>query len=205
MAVDIIGPEGIEVEKISRRDIFRKDEEFGVIIEASNAELALSEQKKRNQSAFFSAMLGRPDLANQKVVIEGLATVAGVEADVVRQLLDLELYGDAELMSEADMDIESILDGKNIAPNRQANAAYKQRFVDYMMDHEADMDTEQFSRMVLYVRSLDEIIVGNTMREAREQALRELTPATGAMGDAPSLRAPGPAQPVQDVIQQNVQ
>lgn len=206
MAVDILGPDGIDVEMVSRRDIFRKNEEFGVIIEASNAELALSEQKKRTLSAFYSAILGRPDLANQKVVIENLALVAGVEPDGVRQLLDLELYGDAEIMSEADRDIEDILDGQTVKPNRQANAAYKQRFVDYILDHSEELDAEQYRRMVLYIRSLDEIIVANTMRAAQEQARAELNPATGAMGtDAPKLRAPGPAQPVQDVIQQNVQ
>jgi hypothetical protein len=204
VAVDIIGPEGIGVEKVNRSDIFKKGDDFGVIVEASNAELALSEQKKRTLSAFYSAVLGRPDLANQKVAIEQLAKVAGAESEVIRQLLDLQLYGDAELMSEAERDIEDILDGKVVPPNRQANAAYKQRVVDYMLDHNEDMDEEQFKRMVLYVRSLDEMIMSNTVREAREQAQKELTGQMGAEGGgSPQLRAPGPAQPLQDVIQQN--
>lgn len=204
VAVDIIGPDGIEVERISRSDIFRKGDEFGVIVEASNAELALSEQKKRTLSAFYSAVLGRPDLANQKVVIEQLARVAGADTEAVRQLLDLDTYGDAALMSEAERDIEDILDGKVVQPNRKANAAYKQRFVDFMMDHEVDMDDEQFRRMVLYVRGLDEIIMSNTLREAQEQAQRELSGQMNAGGNKPpQLRAPGPAQPLQDVIQQN--
>jgi hypothetical protein len=208
VAVDIIGPEGIEQEKIGRSDIFRKSDEFGVLVEASNAELSLSEQKKRTLAAFYASLLGRPELANQKVVIENLAKVAGAEPDTVRQLLELDIYGDAELMSEAERDIEDLLDGKVLKPNRLANAAYKQRFVDYMNDHEEEMDLEQMKRMVLYVRSLDEVIVGNTIREAREQAQRELMSQSGAMGGAqkaPQLRAPGPSQPLQDVMQHNVQ
>jgi hypothetical protein len=206
IAVDIVGPEGIEQEKIGRSDIFKKNDEFGVLVEASNAELSISEQKKRTLSAFYSALLGRPDLANQKVIIEGLGSVAGASPEQIRQLLELDIYGDAEIMSEAESDIEDILDGKIIRPNRMANAAYKQRFVNYMDDHEEDMDGEQMSRMVQYVRSLDEVIVGNTIREAREQAQREMNAQMGAQGGQkpPQLRAPGPAQPMQDVIQQNV-
>jgi len=204
VAIDIVGPEGIEQESISRGDIFRKNEDFGLIVESSNAELAISEQKKRNLSAFYASILGRPDLANQKAVIEALGEVAGASAEKIRQLLELDLYGDAELMSEAEGDIEEILDGKVLEPNRQANAAYKQHFVNFIMDHTNEMDTEQFNRMVLYIQSLDEVIMGNTIREAKEQAEREqMAQATG--GGPQQLRAPGPAQPLQDVIQQNVQ
>lgn len=203
VAVDVIGPDGIEVERIGRSDIFRKDEDFGLIVESSNAELSLSEQKKRTLGAFFSSLLGRADLANQQVVLEGLAEVAGLSPEKTRQLLQLDMSGMAEIMSEAERDIEDILDGKTVKPNKVANAAYKQRFVDYMMDHEEDMTREQFMRMVSYVEGLEEIIISNTVRAAREQAARELE-AQMQGGKPPQLRMPGPAQPVQDVIQQNV-
>ena len=57
VAVDILGPEGIEVEVIGRTDIFRKNDDFAVIVEASNVELALSEQKKRTMGAFYGRSL----------------------------------------------------------------------------------------------------------------------------------------------------
>lgn len=207
MAIDILGPDGIEQERVSRADIFRKSDEFGVIVEASNAELALSEQKKRTLAAFYGSLLGRADLANQKVIIEGLGETAGASPEKIRQILDTSLYGDAAIMSEAERDIEDLIEGKDVKPNRRANAAYKQRFVDYMQDHEEDIDTLTFNRMVEYVRSLDEIIVSNTVRAANEQAAREFAEqqgtGTGTAG-RPQFRAPGPSQPVQDVIQQNV-
>lgn len=204
VAVDIIGPEGIEVEMIGRGDIFRKNDTFAVMTEQSSSELALSENKKRTQGAFYSAVLGRPDLANQNIVIQELGKTAGVSQDVIRQLLDLQQYGDAKIMEEAERDIEDILDGKMVKPNRMANAAYKQRFVNFMMDHAVDMDGEQRTRMVEYVKSLDEIITSNTVRAVREQMKRE-EDAQLAAGKPPQMRVPGPAQPVQDVIQQNVQ
>jgi len=205
VAVDILGPDGIEVQSIGRRDIFRKNDEFALMTEQSNAELALSEQKKRGKGAFYGPLLGRPDLANQKVVIEQLGKTVGEDDETIRQLLDLDEYGNSVVMSEAERDIEDILDGRNIKPNRLANAAYKQRLVDYMMDHEEDMDGEQITRMLEYTRSLDEVIISNTRRAAREQAQKELAAQEAQAGPgAARPRAPGPAQPFQDVIQQNV-
>jgi hypothetical protein len=208
MSVDIIGPDGIEVQDIGRRDIFRKNEEFGVMVESSNAELLLSEQKKRGLGAFYSALLGRPEMANQKVVVEQLGKVAGETDENIRQLQDLENYGQKSVMSEAERDIERLLDGEIIQPNRIANAAYKQRLVNYMMDHEENMTPEQSGGMLQYIRSLDAVVVSNTQRAAREQAAKEqadLAAGGGAAtGGRPQLRQPGPAQPLQDVIQQNV-
>ena len=73
-----------------------------------------------------------------------------------------------------------------------------------MADHEEDIDEETFRRMVQYVQSLDEVIVSNTRRQAREAAGRQLAQQEQPQGRAAQLRAPGPAQPLQDVIQQNV-
>lgn len=207
IAVDILGPEGIEVKEISRRDIFRKGDDFAVMTEQSNAELELSEQKRRGQGAYYSALLGRPELANQKVVVAKLGMVAGVKDEDLRELQDLENYGKASIMSEAERDIESIIDGEIIMPNRIANTAYKQRFVDYMLDHEEDMSAEQATAMLQYISSLDQVVVANTQRAAREQAAKEadlLAQAGGPAGGRPQMRQPGPSQPLQDTIQQNV-
>lgn len=205
IAVDIIGPDGIEVEEVSRRDIFRKNDEFAVMTEQSNAELALSEQRKRAAGAFYSALLGQQGLVNQKVIVERLGAIAGEDQETIRQLLDVDNYGNAHILSEAERDIEEILDGKMPKPNRVANAAYKQRFVNYMLDNEEHMDSETAERMVRYIRSLDAIIVSNTARQAREQAQREQEAAMQGARKPSQLRQPGPAQPLQDVIQQNVQ
>lgn len=207
IAVDIIGPEGISVQDISRRDIFRKNDEFAVMTEQSNAELALSEQKKRALGAYYSALLGLQGQVNLKTVIERLGAVAGEEKDVIRQLLDVDNHGTAHVMSEAERDIERIVDGERIKPNRLANAAYKQKFVHYMMDHEEDMDLDTQERMIQYIESLGPIIIENTNRQVQEQVRQEaeaqMAGQTGG-GRPPQLRQPGPAQPLQDVIQQNV-
>lgn len=205
IAVDILGPDGIDIEMIGKSDLFRGKEDFAVLVESSNAELQLSEQKKRTLSAAYASLLGNPVAPNQKFILERFMAIAGEEQEHIRQLLDESDFGNAYVMSEAERDIEIILDGTLPRPNRVANTAYKQRFVDYMMDHEEDLDTETFQRMVLYVQSLDEVIVSNTRRQAMEVTQRQLAAGEGGAERPGQFRAPGPAQPTQDVIQQNVQ
>jgi hypothetical protein len=212
-AVEILGPEGIDIEFISKSDIFRKNDEFAVMVVSTNAEVAQSEMKKRAQSAFLSSLIGNPTV-NQKEVISSLGKVTGIEEEQVRRLLDTNEFGEAELMSEAARDVEDIMDGKVVAPNRRANAAYKQYMVNYMQDHDPKrhngMDQEQFDRMVQYIRSLDEIIVGNTIRMAMEQQQKMMmaggapTQPGGVSGGGRPMQMPGPAQPLGDVINQNV-
>lgn len=204
ISIDLMGPEGVEIQRVSKSQIFRGDDSFGLMTEQSNSELLLSEQKKRTQGAYYSALLGRPDLANQKVVVEQLGLVAGVEPEKLRELQDVDQYGNSEIMGEAERDIERILDGETFGPNRLANAAYKQRFVYYMMDHEEDMTPEQANRMLRYISSLDQVILSNTMRQAMEQARKEQLQAGQVGTKAGQLRPPGPAQPLEDVVQQNV-
>lgn len=182
VAVDILGPEGIEMEMVSRRDIFRKNEEFGLLVEASDAELALSEADKKAKLAFLAAN-GATGVQNPKKAYEISASIAGFKPEEIRELMDTSEFGDAELMSEAERDIERLLDGEKVQPNQRANAAYKQRFIDYMKDHQEDMDIETFNRLAAYVELLDlpgvdangvpnSIIMRNTVRAANAVAMR---------------------------------
>lgn len=171
IAVDILGPDGISLEEVSKRDIYWKDDTFGVMVEASNAELALSEFEKRSKIAFLQANVGNP-VQNPKKAYEIQASIAGYTDDEIRQLMDVQEFGDAELISEAERDIEMIIDGKTIKPNQHANLAYKQKFVDYMSDHEEDIDEETFSRLVVYIRSLDLIIQKNLGRQLADEQLK---------------------------------
>lgn len=165
VAVDILGPDGVEMMKISRRDIFRGDEEFGCMVESSNAETALSEAEKRTKLTFLANQSMNP-MQNPQKAYELQATIAGFDEDTIRQLQDSGDFGDAKIMSEAERDIEKLLDGENLQPNQGANTAYKQRFVDYMRDHQEDIDMEQFTLLADYVLKLDQIITRNMVQDA---------------------------------------
>lgn len=177
VAVDLLGPDGVETIEVSRRDIFRKGDECSVMVEASNAEVALSEKEKAMKMVFLkeSSVLssqGKP-IQNQKKAYEIMAGIAGFDEETIRQLQDVDNFGDAETMAEADRDIEDILDGKIIEPNPVADTAYKQRFVDYMQKNGENITSEQFKTLAEYVISLDDIIMRNMVRKANDLLLKQ--------------------------------
>jgi hypothetical protein len=173
-AVDIIGPEGVKVEYVSRRDIFRKNEDFGIIVEASNAELALSEGEKKMKMDFLAAQaVAQPPVQNAKKAYEIAAGIAGFDDETIRQLQDTSEYGNASLMAKAERDIEMILDGEKVEPNQAATTAYKQRIVDFLTNNQESLSMEEFRKIVAYAESLNEIIARNMVRNANEMLFNQ--------------------------------
>lgn len=189
IAIEILGPDGIDLQMVSKRDIFKANEEFGLIVEASDAEIALSETEKKAKIDFLSSIELNPlmgGVQNNKKAYEIAAGIVGFDEETIRQLMDTSEFGDAEIMSEAERDIESLLEGQKIDPNPAANTAYKQRFVDYMQDHKDDINMDQFNTLASYVLLLDPIIMANMARQANAIAAKAVIAAPAA----------GPGQPV---------
>ncbi len=172
IAIDIIGPEGIEQQMVTKRDIFRKDEDLALFVESSNAQEMLTIEEKKNKITFLTQESGS-QIINPKKFFEIKARISGFTDDEIRQMLDTSEFGDSKLMSEADRDIESILDGKFIKPNRMATTAYKQRFVNFMLDHEEDMNETQKVNMFAYIDTLNPIILENMQRKINEKVALE--------------------------------
>lgn len=195
VAVDILGPDGVEVKEVSRRDLFRTGDEYSVTVESSNAELALSEGEKRQKIAFLSAqaaiptMPGQKPIQNQQKAYEIQATIAGFDEETIRQLQDTTDFGDADLMSEAERDIERILDDEKVTPNQAANAAYKQRFVDFMRNQQENLEPRQFRALADYVLLLDPIITRNMVRQANQMLANQLIPPVDPANMAPMTGA----------------
>jgi hypothetical protein len=206
VSIDILGPEGVELFEVSRRDLFRKGESYTTMVEASNAELALSEQEKQTKIQFLREQAAIPVMPGQKPVqnaqkaYELQAAIVGFDDDTIRQLMDVSDFGDAELMAEAQMDIERILDGEIITPNSAATTAYKQEFVDYMQDNEDDISDEQFQALANYVLQLDPIIQRNMERHAQDVIFKQQLEAANQPIDpnaAPApMTAPAPVSPM---------
>jgi len=185
VAVDLIGPDGIETEEITKRDIFHRGDRFGVMVEASDAEEQASTQDQKNKLTFLDTIMNSPNpqfqgLLNPKKSFETQAKVAGFTEDEIKQLLDTSEYGNAEIISEAELDIEGLLEGKEVKPNKAANIAYKQHVVDYLNNHEDDMTHEQFMRIATYLTELEPIIMRNTVREMQAKVSAMGIPAAPA-------------------------
>lgn len=199
IAIDILGPDGVQLEEVSRKDIFWKDDQFGVMVEASNAELMLSVQDKKDKLAFLDKQASLPDgVQNNKKAYEMQASIVGFAEEEIRQLMDKSEFGDAELMSEAERDIELILDGADIPPNPAATTAYKQRFVDYMTNNAQEVGEKDFARLAAYVELLNPIIMKNMVRMANEQLFKEQLKALATMqpGAEPGTEPAPIASPV---------
>ena len=121
-------------------------------------------------------MVNNP-LINPQKLVEMNAKISGLTEDEIRELLDVKNYGNEELMSEADRDIEALLNNEPIEPNEMANNAYKQKMVNYMIDHKEDISFKQFAFISQYIESLEPIIMRNEAR-AMQQSITESLNAT---------------------------
>jgi hypothetical protein len=207
LAIDMIGPDGIETEEVSRKDIFRKGDDFNVMVEASNAETIASNQQQTAKITFIQAQLQAqnanpmaPKIINAKKAFEIQAKVAGFNDDDIKELMDISEFGTEEVSAEAAKDIESLLDGEQILPNPIANTAYKQKLVDFLVDHQADMSPEQFNAMAMYIRSLDQVIAKNMARNLMLEKTKMLDASASAMINQP---APAPVAPVAPMMPPN--
>lgn len=173
IAIDIVGPDGVEVKQVSRRDIFHDNEEFSVLVEASNAQEMTSIQDKTAKINFLTAQVNNQNI-NQKKAFEMQAHIAGFNEDEIQQLLDTSFYGNSELMSECDRDIERLLDGEKIKPNFAANNAYRQKLVSYMVDHEEDLSEKEFAALSDYFVLLEPIVMRNEARTMQNELTEEM-------------------------------
>jgi hypothetical protein len=202
IAIDILGPDGVETIQVSRRDIFRKDEDFNVMVESSSAELDLSRQDKEIKLKFLhdqeatQNQQGAQKVQNSQKAYEIQAEIAGFSPEQIRELLDMSDYGAAQIMSQADRDIEALMDGEKVIPNPGATLVYKQRIVDYMTMQSEDINNDQFQALAEYVMSLDAIIVKNMIRQANDQLLKmKAAQIAAATANPQPLPAATPATP----------
>lgn len=192
IAIEIKGAEGVSLVNVKRGDIFKKGDSFGVITEASNAELMASEQAKEAKNVYLTFQLqsGSKDI-NTKKAREMQAEIAGFTQQQIDELLDTSSYGNADQASEADADIEAILLGEEVKPHRKATNAYKQYIVDYLANHDRDLTMPEFEKLSDYILSLDDVIYRN---EARNLKLEQ----TNALRLA-ELQPQQPTQSVQPI------
>ncbi len=167
IAVQMIGADGIEWEKLKKTDMLPDDSSFDYYISAADAEMRNDISEKRAKLNYVTNNKQNPIL-NQKVLAEFEADIAGFEADDIKRLFDVDEFGDAELMSECARDIKKLLNDEDIKPNEAANVAYKQKMVDYLRDKSENLKDDQLARIIAYIEEIEPFIIQNTVRKANE-------------------------------------
>ncbi len=203
-AVDMIGPDGIEQEMVSKRDVFKKSDTFGITVEAADAEERHSEETRDRILKWLenetNNMITWPLLSkklNLEKLFEMKAEMAGLDDEKIRELLDVSEYGDSELMSKCAQDIEDIIDGKQVQPNPAANNAYKQRIVDYLTDHQETIQKQKLlPKFVNYLNAIEPIVMKNEARAIQQTMINTLN-GGGQMppGQNPGIPNLQPSQP----------
>ena len=160
VAVKILGTKGLEETVfVSKRDL-KPQADWAIMIESNNAEAQSDATDKRNKLTFMAGYKGDP-IINQKMLFEQGAEIVGFSSDEIRQFLDASEYGDAALISEAERDMEDLLNKKIIEPNERANTAYVNHILEYMKDHKEDMDEDVFLLFTDYLARTEPIVIRN--------------------------------------------
>jgi hypothetical protein len=94
------------------------------------------------------------------------AETSGLENEQIKKLFTKDTEDD-EMAGIASEDIQKILLGKDIKPNRKANVAYAQKFIDFYYDNE--LTPEQDQRFRIYMESIQEVVLQNTVRKAQTE------------------------------------
>lgn len=185
VAIDILGADGgVTFREITHGDVLKDDDNFGVLVEASNAEVATSTLKQRAKLEYLSNNTQNP-AQNPKKAYEIGAQVAGFDPEEIRQLMDVNNFGFENVISEAARDLERIIEGEEFPPNSNADNAYRQYIVNYMREHEENLDGEIFNRIVAYLSSIEEIVMHNEARAANKQAMNQMDIMAGKGTPAP--------------------
>ena len=172
VAVKILGPKGLEKTVfVNRRDI-KPYSNYDIMIESSNAEAQSDVIDKRNKINFLAQYKNNP-IINQKVLFESEADIIGLSKDLTRSLLDVEDDGTAEIISEAERDIEDLLNKKIIEPNMNANVSYARYFIDYLKDHMEDMPDDTFLLFQDYLERLEPVIMRNMGSQLSNQLAKQ--------------------------------
>ena len=171
MAVQIVGPMGLEIEMVSSRDLKPYQNDYDILVESSIAEAQSNAADSKNKITFLSAYKGDQNI-NQKVLFETQATIAGVDDDTVKRLLDTSDYDAIEVVAQADEAFQMIIGGHKAPLYKDANTAFLQRLHDLSDKYDHELTSEQHSAIFAYIDQITPIVEQNAARSVVAQAAK---------------------------------
>ena len=198
--IKVIGAKGSEWEELLRKEV---DVGLAVMVRSGRAELEQDELNQKRRAESVVAVAGNAVLMqtmNPNWLVEQILRTGQFEDEDIKSAFDKDTYGDRELMSEAAMAIEEILEGKEPKVNRGANASFIQKILDYAMD--TDLDDAVFFKLTKFAEAHVLIAAENMARKAQSMIaeqhmatvgsgrIGELPPPAGLEGGMPTPRVP---------------
>lgn len=174
-AIKLIGLRGVEWNESLKRDEAAKP--FRISVRGGNAELQSSELSAQKKDAVLARLERNPNLVaqvNPKWYLREVLSTAGFEADTIKIALDTTSDADADLLSEAAMAIDDILNGVKPKLNRGATSGYVQKIVDFAQDN--DLEPEKVAELVAFAKAHIPIMRYNMVQKAMLMQAMQMQP-----------------------------
>lgn len=188
-AVKMIGENGVEWDKLTKEDLGQYD----IMITGGSTQEKLDAIKNKQKADFVLRQIQNPTI-NPKSLAEMDAEVSGFDNEQIKKLF-AQNNEDDEMRSIASEDIQKLLLGKDLKPNRKANVAYAQKIIDFYFDNE--VTEEQDQRFRIYMESIQDVVMQNTLRKAQMEMAAKGQLQTPNLGqeqpdpNAPVANTPG--------------
>jgi hypothetical protein len=163
-AVKLIGENGVEWDELRAREV---STEWGIRVVGGSAQQQADAIKQKQQVEVLTNIAANPQLVSavsSRWLIEQNFRAVGFLEEDIRMAFDKENEGNREILQEAAMAIEDIVNGKAVKPNRGANTAFVQKIMDYAYDH--DLKTGVFEKLIAYAQAHLQTAAENMARKA---------------------------------------
>ncbi len=189
MAVQILGSVGLEIEMVSARDLKPCKKDYDILVESSIAEAQSNLADSKNKITFLGAYKG-DQTVNQKVLFETQASIAGIDDDTIKRLLDVSDYNAIEVVAQAEEAFQTLLGGETPPLYKDANTAFLQRLHDLSDKYDHELNTEQHSAVFAYIEQILPIVEKNAARGVMAQVSKEGLVGGGGTVDGANLENP---------------
>lgn len=189
MAVKIIGSDGLQIEKVTKRDIKTKVD-YDILIESSNAEAQSNNIDKKNKITFLASFAGN-QIVNQKVAFEYGADTAGFTDDEIKRLLDTSDYATSQIIADANDIFQKLLEKSEVDEYEGANTVFLQELIKIYWKNRSEIDANQAMRIENYIESHLPIVEQNMTRNllGKLSEMGSVDPAQGGKANLSKLGA----------------
>lgn len=169
--IKVIGAKGAEWEELLKKDV---ETNLDIVVRGGRAELEADELNQKRRTDAIVAVAGNQLLLstmNPSWVVEQMLRAGQFEDEDIKLAFDKNTYGDRELLSEAAMAIEEILQGNTPKINRGATDAFMQKILDFATN--TDVDEEVFNILIQYAQAHSIIAAENMNRKAQNMIMEQ--------------------------------
>lgn len=186
VSIRILGANGYESVDITRQDL-QFDTDPDIRITGGADEEVMNEAKMTKKENALTRAMASPLITSQmnsKWLAEENLVVGGWDPSEIKRALDVDSYGDQEVISAAYEALALIMEGDDAPNNRMANQAFLQTILNFLEDN-PKIDEPTFKRIMTYFNAHVPVALKNSMRKAQFLATQKAA-AVAAATPAPT-------------------